>query len=82
VCGKNVPHRLRFTIKKKFRFQVYYLNFYGSSDCNNTIFTGSQRVGVLFLSTDKHAAEPKTTEDFLYLISILMLSSTFSRTFT
>jgi hypothetical protein len=23
--GKNVPHRLRFTIKKKFRFQGYYV---------------------------------------------------------
>jgi hypothetical protein len=24
---KNKPHRLRFTIKRKFRFQGYYLNF-------------------------------------------------------
>jgi O-antigen/teichoic acid export membrane protein len=45
--------RLRITIKKKFPFQGYYLLliFYGNSDCNNTIFSGSQRVGVLFLST-------------------------------
>jgi hypothetical protein len=25
-CGKIVPDRLRFTLKKKFRFQGYYLN--------------------------------------------------------